>query len=478
MSDPFPRRIYLLDPRQLSPETIAVTFAKTSRSPASFGEIAAELSDEKSAQFNEKWVVGYGHASVAEHAVLHVAIENVSRLAVETIESNRLASYTEKSSRYQKWDQRAFFTPPELEGNPLRTEYQNICEALFTLYLGCQPQLQAQLAREFPQQLDESDSAFDRRLNSAALDVARYLLPAAALANVGMTINARALEHAISKMLSSALEEVRQIGDSTKDTACASIPTLIKYADPSDYLAFTAYLMRDEASSSHEKRKPPTDWLTLVNYNSLGVEKILASVLYRQGDVDYENCFQKVSALPPDQKRTLLESITGSLGSHDALPREFEHTSYTFDVVMDQGAYYEIKRHRMMTQSPQELGANLGYAIPRIFKDSGLLDRYQQLMDAAATTCARLAAWNPAVAAYIVPNGFNRRVLISMNVREAYQFIKLRTAPNAHFAVRRVAYRMAEEIQKAHPLIIACFQTGKSETSQMIEQLYFTQAQT
>src|SRR3990172_6631540 len=96
------RQIYLLSPKDLSPETIAVAFAKTSRSPESFREIAAGLSDESSAKFHEKWVVGYGHASVAEHAILHVAIENVSRLAVECIESNRLASYTEKSTRSEE----------------------------------------------------------------------------------------------------------------------------------------------------------------------------------------------------------------------------------------------------------------------------------------------------------------------------------------------------------------------------------------
>ena len=73
-----PRRIYLLSPKDLSPETIAVAFAKTSRSPESFREIASVLSDEKSARFHEKWVVGYGHASVAEHAVLHIAISSDS----------------------------------------------------------------------------------------------------------------------------------------------------------------------------------------------------------------------------------------------------------------------------------------------------------------------------------------------------------------------------------------------------------------
>src|SRR5512140_538812 len=128
------RQIYLLSPRELSPETIAVAFAKTSRSPESFREIAAGLNDEKSAKFHEKWVVGYGHASVAEHAVLHIAFENISRLAIECIESNRLASYTEKSTRYQKWSTDNFFIPPELDDNPLRAEYIAVCRKLFETY--------------------------------------------------------------------------------------------------------------------------------------------------------------------------------------------------------------------------------------------------------------------------------------------------------------------------------------------------------
>ena len=113
------RQIYLLDPMRLPPETIAVAFAKTSRSPESFRQIAAELTEEKSSEFHEKWVVGYGHASVAEHAMLHIAVENISRLAVESLESNRLASYTEKSTRYQKWGPEDFYVPAELDGHPL-----------------------------------------------------------------------------------------------------------------------------------------------------------------------------------------------------------------------------------------------------------------------------------------------------------------------------------------------------------------------
>jgi len=472
LSESFARRIYLLDPRLLNPEAIAVAFAKTSRSPLSFDEIAAELNDEQSAQFNEKWVVGYGHASVAEHAILHIAIENVSRLAVETIEGNRLASFTEKSTRYQNWEKHAFHIPLELRGHPLEQDYLDTCSKLFDLYMDCQPQIQVQLARENPQQPGESTNAYERRMHSRALDAARYLLPAASLANLGMTANARTLEHAISKMLSSRLEEVRQIGSSIKETACACIPTLIKYATANEYQRSLPNRIPPESTRSQNKPES-VDWLKLVNYNSFGIEKILAAMLHRHGEQEYELCYEHVLNLKDKEKRTLLKGILDGLGPHDNLPHEFEHTAYTFDIIMDQGAYYEVKRHRMMTQSPQELSAALGYATPRIFKDSDLLERYQSAMTAAAACWFKLAEWNPSVASYIVPNGFNRRVLLSMNIREADTFIKLRSSPNAHFSVRRVACRMAEEVQKAHPIIGEFLLQNTAESSESIDQSYF-----
>src|SRR5512143_235646 len=158
------RDIYLLHPKELSPEVIAVAFAKTSRAPESFREIAASLTDEKSAEFHDKWVVGYGHASVAEHAVLHLAIENVSRLAIESIESNRLASYTEKSTRYQKWSPDDFFVPPELDDHPLRSEYVAVCRLLFQTYADSLDPVRSLVVRRAQRREGESDEAMDRRL--------------------------------------------------------------------------------------------------------------------------------------------------------------------------------------------------------------------------------------------------------------------------------------------------------------------------
>ncbi len=99
--------IYAL--KNLPEEVVAVLFAYYSRSRGSLRrnlltliteqdiDLAARLSassveeseltaaKEKARQFHEKWVVGYGHASVAEHAVVHLAIEDVSIIAAKLL---------------------------------------------------------------------------------------------------------------------------------------------------------------------------------------------------------------------------------------------------------------------------------------------------------------------------------------------------------------------------------------------------------
>jgi thymidylate synthase ThyX len=468
-----PRQIYLLSPKNLSPETIAVAFAKTSRSPESFKEIAAGLSDEKSARFHEKWVVGYGHASVAEHAVLHIAIENVSRLAVECIESNRLASYTEKSTRYQKWDAQAFFVPPELDGHPLLEIYITTCETLFQTYLESLQPMRLLVERQTSQREGESEEVYDRRIRSHYVDSCRFLLPAASLANLGMTANARVLEHAISKMLSHSLAEVRQIGEEIKRVAQAEVPTLIKYAGEIAYLAemgedFPHEFKKTDLGVQAEKG----DWCKLVDFEPDGENKVIAAALVRFGDMSFSDALEILRSSSEVERNRLAKSLLGRLGEHDTPLRELEYTSYSFELVLDQGGYAEFKRHRMMTQTPQALSTRLGYVVPNRFREAGFESQYRSAMQAAAQAYDKLAEWNPQVAAYIVPNGYNRRVLFSMNLREAFAFCQLRSAGNAHFSMRRVAQRVAAEIRRVHPLL-AQYMPLPQETWQDLESRYF-----
>jgi thymidylate synthase ThyX len=464
------RQIYLLNPKEFSPETIAVAFAKTSRSPESFREIAHGLNNEKSADFHEKWVVGYGHSSVAEHAVLHLAIENVSRLAVESIESNRLASYTEKSTRYQKWSPTAFLTPAEVFNAGLMNEYNEVCSSLFGAYIRSLELCKKVVQQNCPRQPDETDTAWERRIRSQYVDVCRFILPAASLANLGMTVNARVLEGMLRKMLSNPLQEVREVGEQIKSVAIQEIPTLVKYADIVPYLVETPQKLKNDAHSMKVESNYGQDWCQLIDWQADGEDRIIAAALYRVCGAPYKNILNSVKHYTLEEKNRVLDHLLGKAGKFDSPLRELEHITYTFDIVMDQGAYFEIKRHRMMTQTPQELSCGLGYAVPSMLKTAGYYDEYCELMNGLEKKYHKFETIISNAAAYIVPNGYNRRVLMTLNFREAYQLCALRSAPNAHFSARRVAQKMADQIRSVHPSLGKYIKVNSSESWKSVEQ--------
>jgi thymidylate synthase ThyX len=270
-------------------------------------------------------------------------------------------------------------------------------------------------------------------------------------------------------MLSHPLEEVREIGEEVKAAALAEVPTLVKYAESIPYLegAQKEFNQREHKGKSKGK----SDWCSLVDFDPEGDLKVLAAALYRFGEMSQENALERVRKAHEPKRAEIAESLLGTLGEHDAPLRELEYTAYTFDLMLDQGAFAEFKRHRMMTQTPQRLTTRLGYTVPQLVVEARFEQQYQSAMDAACETYEKLASWNPSVASYVVPNGFNRRVLFSMNLREAFAFCQLRASSNAHFSMRRVAQRVAEEIRRVHPLLGKYMQIPE-ETWQDIETKY------
>lgn len=468
------REVYLLDPRSLRPEVIAVTFAKTSRSPESFREIARDLTAERSAEFHERWVVGYGHASVAEHAVLHIALENVSRLAIECVESNRLASYTEKSTRYQIFAPDGFYVPRAVADSPHAALYTDTCRMLLQAYADALEPLKAVAQARYPRLADESDKRWDARIRSRFVDNARFLLPAAMLANVGMTANARVLEHAIVKMLSHPLAEVREIGAEVKAVAQGEVPTLVKYADASPYLAGLGRAPATEPREVAGDARPGRAGAVLIDCDAEAEERVLAAALYATGAGDYAGLLAAVRAWPAERRSSAIAELLGSLGPFDIPLRELEHVRYTFDVLLDQGAYFEAKRHRMMTQTPGPLTADLGYVVPRAFQDAGLAARYREVQERAADAYRRIAADLPHEASYVVTNAFRRRVLMTMNLREAFHFCRLRSADNAHFSIRHIALQIVEAIRRVHPAFACHMRCEDRPSAADIAEEYFS----
>jgi len=252
------------------------------------------------------------------------------------------------------------------------------------------------------------------------------------------------------------------------------IPTLVKYADVSPYLEGSTHSL-EAAARQVPENLPGENWCRLVAFDPQGEERVLAAALYRFGGMDYPCALDTVRLADASERQRLAGMVLGGLGKFDIPLRELEHTAFTFDLVVDQGGYFEIKRHRMMTQTPQPLTAHLGYAIPRRMEAAGMAPAYCEAMEAARRAYDALAEVDPHLAAYVVPNGYNRRVLLTMNLRSAFHFCRLRSASNAHFAVRRAARCMAEQIRQVYPTLAAFIDLSTDETWQGIENQYFSQ---
>jgi thymidylate synthase ThyX len=190
--------------------------------------------------------------------------------------------------------------------------------------------------------------------------------------------------------------------------------------------------------------------------------------------MSYDAALVYINSLNDEEKTKIAESLLGRLGKFDTPLRELEYSNYTFDLVMDQGAYAEFKRHRIMTQTPQKLTTRLGYTTPRLITESGFGSAYETAMESATNMYEKLYQFNPHVGQYVVPNGFNRRVLAAFNLREAFAFCQLRSAANAHFSIRRIAQRIYEEMARVHP-ILTKYMKLHDETWKDVEENYFTE---
>src|SRR5690606_36402814 len=269
------------------------------------------------------------------------------------------------------WGQDDFTIPPELETHPLRDEFIKTVRLLFSTYVDSLEPVKNLIVSRVMRKENESDEAFDRRIRSQYVDRCRFLLPAAANANVGMTANARVIENTIRKMLSHPLEEVRQIGEKVKEVSKVETPNLVKYDDANPYMIET---MQELDHWELANRNQESNWCSLIEYDKEGENKVLAAALYHFGEMSYEDALSYIKS--SNEREALAQTLLGRLDKFDVPLRELEYCNYTFDLVMDQGAYAEFKRHRMMSQTPQRLTTRLGYTTPSLIAEAGFMSQY------------------------------------------------------------------------------------------------------
>ncbi len=412
------------------------------------------LARQKAKEFHEKWVVGYGHASVAEHAVAHLAIEDVSIVASKIIEDTRLASYTEKSTRYVVFDRDKFYRVPSLLASRHARLYEDTCGYLLETYTRLTEPVVAAVKGETPRGDKQTERGYETACKAKGCDILRYVLPAATLTNIGLTINGRLLEHLITKLLSHPMEESREIGALLKAEGRKIIPTLLKYADFNAYMAETRQAMEGIASAQFAGWVPEdAPDVALVRSPEDAEDQLVAAVLYGYTAHPMRQVQERVCKLSREEKEGIIDEYLKRRGKHDQPLRALEHLTYTFDILVDFGAFRDIQRHRMATQTPQELGPIHGYSTPPEIARFGLSAAYEECMTRAREAYRVIAADFPGEAQYVLPLAFRKRVLFTWNLREIHHFVELRSAKQGHVSYRHIAQQVFKELERVHPLL-------------------------
>ena len=152
----------------------------------------------------------YGDDSVAQLAGVHVSCEQVSNLLTKVLERGRLMGYLEQSTRYVYYGDRPggryrYHRDPAVFEGPLAGRVEAALDGLFAAYNEVFEAVKGSLEQDIP----PDDAAARRAARAAALDVARGLLPAATVSNVGIFASPQAYELLILRMRSHDLPEAR-----------------------------------------------------------------------------------------------------------------------------------------------------------------------------------------------------------------------------------------------------------------------------
>jgi len=346
--------------------------------------------------------------------------------------------------------------------------------------------------------------------------VARYLLPLATNTSLGQIVSARTLETQVSRLLSHPAAEIRDLGLKLREAATGpawnvnaqpatafvemlsrldltgspelaaeaaqlltrevrTAPTLVKYAQPNDYLlqsqAELTFAAAEILKGLPIAAAPLVD---LVERSETLEVELASTLLYSAAHHSYRQTRDVVAGLPAARVSEIIELGLRHRGRHDEALRAFHAgAALRFDILMDIGGFRDMHRHRRCTQIIQPLTALHGYETPtsgdlssdseagpiNILAEAGILSDYQSAIDAAHAASAQVAASGAPEAdqsaLYLLPLATRIRSLFKMDFAEAQYISELRSGPAGHFSYRRVAWEMYKGIERQHPSLAA-----------------------
>lgn len=418
----------------LDPSIQATVLAKYSRSPFSAKEILRDMTSDEADKFNDKWVIGYGHSSVAELAVVPICMEGISIIASKVVETVQRGAYSEKSTRYQRFSSDSFVTPP---GGP--PTMKAFASRLYSTYDKLHDAMVRRCALLMGRNPDDP-KAIDRVVRARSFDNLRYLLPAGTGTNVACVLNLRDTRHLVSVLTGHPNPELQQLGQNVLQAVSEVCPVLMRHASPDLFEPRVKSL--GAVSDSFDPENP--GWCVSIHradasgsIGSNSVEDRFVKAVEDRYGMDWESFSNHMDARP----------------DHSEVPAVFNTVNITFDVIMDYGAFRDLQRHRRCEQFVEPLTTQYGFVIPDDIVGSELEDQYVTAME-SVRSYSDDSILIPDMYQYMVPLGYLHRSMFQMTLKELYYIVELRTRPHGHMSYRRVAYEMYRLAKLRYPKLM------------------------
>lgn len=458
---------------KLSPTTIAAAMARLSRRG---DDMRVTILDEfahamdKDKQLLQRVITAFGDDSVQQLVGQHVVVENASNLLTKKLEWGRLAAYLEQSTRYIYFDQKdkdgkyRYYTPPEFDMATKRL-YEQKMDQIFETYSEMVHKLTDYIQVNSKTPRKEQDGPWRAATRAQACDAIRPVLPVATTSTVGIFASGQALESLITHLLSDELAEARDTGQKMLKEARKVIPTFLERADKPErggaivaYRANTFAAVKELSSEILPKTlgNEATEPVSLISVWPRNELDLVPDILYEHSDLSLRELEKIVGSWPYAKREEVLKTYMGERLNRRHRPgRALEKAHYSFDLLCDYGIFRDLQRHRMVDDLEwQQLSPRNGFEVPRLVEDAGLTEQFEKCFEISLELYGQLqkAGYN-LEAQYATLLGHRMRWKLTMNAREAFHFVELRTSPQGHPGYRKLAKQIYDKIAEIHPLL-------------------------
>ncbi|TEB08314.1 Thymidylate synthase ThyX [Pelotomaculum schinkii] len=432
------------------PEKICTAAARISTKLGSSIDIFEEVVKSNNYSLISK-VLDSGHKSFIEHVNFTIAFENVSAFVEQFIIEFRLASFTVKSRRYVDFGNMGYYIPKfRLKSESTATE-----EYIF---------------KKYTEQMNYLFMEYKYFVNNGIIkEDARFLLPYCYFSNFYCTVNARELMHIIYSAKygrGSGFPEINKLGESLLLQASKICPSIFNKTEQLEAgNEDKEFKLRDFLDAKIIEKSNSNETTEIISYTN-DPEKIVALTAIINHKLCSTNKASELIESDASLHNQLLEIVC-----NDKRKRELEQINFTFRINnISLAGLTHLVRHRMQSlnvPSFTEFGISDRYIIPNtIASNPTLLSRYHAIWK------NHIAFFNEFHSlgivdedlVYLYLSGNVLDVVTTMNARELFHFIQLRSCNRAQWEIRLIAIDMLRKLRRIAPNIFgrvgpACFMT-------------------